>query len=241
MPAGRLCAIHQPNFFPRLSTLAKLYTADCWVVLKDVQFVRRDYQHRARLAALHDPGRYQWLSLPVYLPHGRSTKIPDVRLVDSEKSRRRVALTIQQYYGRSPHWPTLRSALDEILDVFERTDRVMDVAEASTRVLLNMLGWQGDVLDSTELHARPGRSERLADLTRAVGGRRYLCGTGGARYLDITPFRAADLPVEHFATPLDRVTAWHAANRLSALWALMELGPVELARHLQVHAQHWRS
>ena len=33
-----LCAIHQPNFFPRLSTLAKLYTADIWIVLDDVQF-----------------------------------------------------------------------------------------------------------------------------------------------------------------------------------------------------------
>jgi hypothetical protein len=41
-----LCAIHQPNFFPRLSTLAKLFTADIWVVLDDVQFARRDYQHR---------------------------------------------------------------------------------------------------------------------------------------------------------------------------------------------------
>jgi hypothetical protein len=26
--AGLLCAIHQPNFLPRLSTLAKLYAAD---------------------------------------------------------------------------------------------------------------------------------------------------------------------------------------------------------------------
>ncbi|MCX5265887.1 WbqC family protein [Streptomyces sp. NBC_00199] len=44
---GRLCAIHQPNPFPRLSTLAKLYAADRWIVLDDVQFARRDYQHRA--------------------------------------------------------------------------------------------------------------------------------------------------------------------------------------------------
>jgi hypothetical protein len=35
-----LCAIHQPNFFPRLSTLAKLFTADIWVILDDVQFAR---------------------------------------------------------------------------------------------------------------------------------------------------------------------------------------------------------
>lgn len=31
--AGLLCAIHQPNFLPRLSTLAKLYAADIAVTM----------------------------------------------------------------------------------------------------------------------------------------------------------------------------------------------------------------
>jgi hypothetical protein len=44
--AGGVCAIHQPNLFPRLATLAKLFSPDCWIVLDDVQFARRHYQHR---------------------------------------------------------------------------------------------------------------------------------------------------------------------------------------------------
>ncbi|GEB60098.1 WbqC family protein [Streptomyces gardneri] len=58
-----MCAIHQPNLFPRLTTLAKLFAADTWIVLDDVQFTRRDYQHRTRLAALSDPDRTKWLSI----------------------------------------------------------------------------------------------------------------------------------------------------------------------------------
>jgi len=59
--AGLLCAIHQPNFLPRLSTLAKLYTADTWIILDDVQFTRRDYQHPcyltpARAVPIRCPG-----------------------------------------------------------------------------------------------------------------------------------------------------------------------------------------
>lgn len=30
---GSLCAIHQPNFMPRLTTLAKLFVSDHWIVL----------------------------------------------------------------------------------------------------------------------------------------------------------------------------------------------------------------
>lgn len=36
--SGGLCAIHQPNLFPRLTTPAKLFAADYWIVLDDVQF-----------------------------------------------------------------------------------------------------------------------------------------------------------------------------------------------------------
>jgi hypothetical protein len=70
-----LCAIHQPNFFPLLSALAKLFTADVWVVLDDVQFARRDYQHRCRLAAPGDVNAQQWLTVPVHLPGGQGALI----------------------------------------------------------------------------------------------------------------------------------------------------------------------
>jgi len=64
-----LCAIHQPNFFPRLSTLPKLFIADIWVVLDDVQFARRDYQHRCRIA--NSDGIERWLTIPIHLRCGR--------------------------------------------------------------------------------------------------------------------------------------------------------------------------
>ncbi|MEU3197993.1 WbqC family protein [Streptomyces sp. NPDC006996] len=103
-PSDGVCAIHQPNLFPRLSTLAKLFAADRWIVLDDVQFARRDYQHRARLAALDDPGRQQWLTLPTHLPQGRATRISQARLVDPRRSRRTVELLVRQYYGHSRYW-----------------------------------------------------------------------------------------------------------------------------------------
>ncbi|GAA2769691.1 hypothetical protein GCM10020219_041490 [Nonomuraea dietziae] len=40
LAGARRVAIHQPNLFPRLTTLAKLWAADCWVVLDNVQFAR---------------------------------------------------------------------------------------------------------------------------------------------------------------------------------------------------------
>ena len=227
-----LCAIHQPNFFPRLSTLAKLYTADIWVVLDDVQFTRRDYQHRCRLAAPGDAARQQWLTIPVHLPDGRATTISDVRIAGP--CERRVTRLLQQYYGRSPHWPAFQAVLGEVKAALGRNDRLADVSETSTRAMLNLLNWPGVIHRSSELPARSGRSERLADLTCAAGARTYLCGTGGARYFDPWPFAVHGLVTELFTTPqLGDRRIWHGHRRVSALRALFTVGPSALATELR--------
>ncbi|MFG2936686.1 WbqC family protein [Streptomyces sp. NPDC048282] len=235
-PPGGVCAIHQPNLFPRLSTLAKLFAADRWIVLDDVQFARRDYQHRARLAALDDPARQQWLTLPVHLPHGRPTLIRQARLVDQRRARRRVELLMRQFYGRSAHWDAVSEVLGAVSDAFDVSDHVADLAKMSTTALLTALGWSGEVIDSSQIPARPGRSDRLADLAAATGSTGYLCGTGGLRYLDARPFDDAGIPVLFFHAPVDTNDAlWHRSRRISSLWALSKIGPRELANQLAVH------
>ncbi|MET9185027.1 WbqC family protein [Streptomyces tendae] len=227
---GGLCAIHQPNFLPRLTTLAKLFAADYWIVLDDVQFTRRDYQHRARLADLDDPARQQWLAIPTHLPGGRSTLIRDAVIDDPGLARRRTAGMLRQRYGASPYWPVLLKALDPVFDAFS-TGRTAAVAEMSTHVLLDLLGWRGQILTSSQLPARPGRSVRLADLAAATGARTYLCGTGGMTYLDPTPFTAQHIAVAPFRPPTTGI--WSTGRRFSALWALAALGPQALAARLQ--------
>lgn len=223
---GGLCAIHQPNFLPRLTTLAKLFAADYWIVLDDVQFTRRDYQHRARLANLDNPAVQQWLTIPTRLPSGRPTLIRDAVIDDPDLARRRTEGMLRQHYGASSHWRALAEALDPVLDAFD-TGKSATVAETSTRVLLDLLGWRGQVLTSSRLSARPGRSVRLADLSAATGARAYLCGTGGMTYLDPAPFTVQNIAVASFRPPTTGI--WPSGRHLSVLWALATLGPDAVA------------
>jgi WbqC-like protein family len=205
-----------------LSTLAKLFQADVWVVLDDVQFNARDYQHRARLAALGDPAAQRWLTVPVHRPHGRASRINELLLADPDTSRRRVAQLVHQYYRQGPHWRTTRDAVDEVIAALSLSDRLVDVAEVSTRALLARLGWRGTVLRSSTLPASTERSERLADLTGAVGAGTYLCGRGGAKYLDERPFAARELTVRY--PPPPDLSGKDGMRSLSSLWALSVLG-----------------
>ncbi|WP_335341838.1 WbqC family protein [Streptomyces sp. CB03578] len=237
---GGLCAIHQPNLFPRLTTLAKLFAADTWIVLDNVQFTRRDYQHRTRLAALGDPQVSRWMSIPTHLPQGRQTAVRDALIADPDLARRRTTAMLRQHYGASLYWPGLAEALEPMSAAFD-SGRTAAVAETSTRSLLNLLGWKGQILRSGDLAARSGRSQRLADLTAAVGARSYLCGTGGMKYLDAAPFHAQELAVIPFLTPSAGI--WASGRQVSTLWSLATLGPVALARRLRVvvaaQTQRW--
>ncbi|MCK2214038.1 WbqC family protein [Actinomadura sp. ATCC 31491] len=231
-PYGEVCAIHQPNLFPRLATLAKLFTADYWIVLDDVQFARRDYQHRARLASFDGSREPQWLSIATHLPHGRSTSIRGARLADPIRCRRRVAQLLADHYGHSAHWQAFKRQLEPLLAEFERTDRLADVTELSTRLLLEEVEWPGQILHSSDLLARGERSQRLADLAWLTGATTYLCGTGGMRYLDPTAFRVHSIEVLPFQAPTSGV--WASAREVSAVHALMLVGPYALRRELEV-------
>lgn len=218
------CAIHQPNLFPRLATLAKLLAADIWIVLDDVQFNHRDYQHRARLAALDDVQRQQWLSLPVHRPFGRSTRINEVLLLEPDKSAKRVVQLVQQHYGHAPHWNELRGLIQEVAAAIAVSTRLADVTEVSTGLLLKRLGWRGSVVRSSELAVRQERSARLADLALAIGADEYLCGTGGAKYLNEGPFGEYGIGVRYIHLP-DRAQ-WQTMRKLSALhWMATADGP----------------
>ena len=237
-----LCAIHQPNFFPRLSTLAKLYAADIWVILDDVQFARRDYQHRCYLAAVPDatlPAR--WLTMPVHLPAGgppssRTSASPILAYL------RRVTSLLRQYYRRTPYRAAVLDLLPHVEDAFSGTERLADVSERATLALLRAVKWPGVICHSSDLPVRSGRSQRLADLTKAVGGTAYLCGTGGSRYLDPEPFITEGLRIELFTPPEHTASgSWKDDRRVTALADLAAAGPTALAEQLIDHACAWRS
>lgn len=237
MASGTWCAIHQPNLFPRLSTFAKLYTADTWVVLDDVQFTRGAYQQRCRLAATDDPAHQQWLTVPVHLPHGRETPVNQVQVVDPPATRHRMHRLLQQYYSRSRHLHACEEALGHVLATLDTSDLLADLSEASTRALLTLTGWQGTILRSSDLTARTSKSQRLAELTCAAGATTYLCGTGGARYLDHWPFALHGLHVVLYTGPAQGDPhIWQGASKFSALRALTAVGPAALSTDLHQHA-----
>jgi uncharacterized SAM-binding protein YcdF (DUF218 family) len=157
-------------------------------------------------------------------------------------SRRRVRGLLRQHFCRSPHRAAIWDLLTEAEAAVASCAKVAEVSERTTIALLNAIGWRGRIFRSSDIAARTGRSERLADLTMSVGATAYLCGTGGSSYLDPAPFTAQGLEVLFFS-PQPRLASLplDACRRATALADLAEAGPRALARHLDSHAAAWRN
>ncbi|MFE6872320.1 WbqC family protein [Kitasatospora sp. NPDC057692] len=122
-----------------------------------------------------------------------------------------------------------------VLKLFESTDRTAQIAEASTRLLLDLLGWPGVVVRSSALAAQAGRTRRLVDLCRAVGATSYLCGTGGARYVEPLLFVEAGIELRSFSVPATGI--WAGGRTVSAVHSLMVHGTEAVRRGIETRQQ----
>ena len=160
--AGMLCAIHQPNFLPRLSTLAKLYAADFWIILDDVQLHAATTSTAATSpsADAYLPGR--WLTLPVHLPGGRATMIRDTRLAEPALTAKRTSSILRQYCRPAPYRSDVLDLIPWIEEVIAGTGRLANVSEHATIALLRLLNWPSAVCRSSGILGlrRPFRAAR---------------------------------------------------------------------------------
>jgi hypothetical protein len=225
------CAIHQPNLLPRMSTLAKIAAADIWVVLDTVQFARRDWQHRTRIAALDEPEQHRWLSVETHLPSGRATAIGQAVTADPARAARRVSGMLADAYKASPYWAVIDQIRRATLSELAATGFLARVATASTAAILDAIGWKGTIVRASALDARSDRTERLVDLCQAVGAEAYLCGTGGLRYVEASAFARSGIDLVPFQVPsADARSCWTLARRITGLWALAAFGPNAVAQ-----------
>lgn len=177
-----IAAIHQPNLFPRLKVLQKLALADVWIVLDDVQFAQREYQNRTMLVPNHGTGAPHWLTLPVTLPYGRSTRINDVTM-DAGVCWRKLEHALTYSFVATPEFRPQRDAL--MCGLRQASANLIDLGVASAMSLLQLAGVAPRVVRSSELRLPEcSRSSRLALLSDAVGADAYLSGSGGAHYME---------------------------------------------------------
>lgn len=187
-----IVTIHQPDFMPWMGFFDRWRTSGCFIVLDDVQFIRRGWHHRDRIKT---PQGVQWLTVPVMKSGRYEQCMRDVRLEPGATWRRKHLNTVRSCYGKAPffgvHYPVLERAYqhgDEFLIDFNM--RLLAYAA-------EQLGIDSPVRMASEYGCGDLRAtQRLVELVGRAGGTVYLTGTGSRDYLDEAAFAARGITVE---------------------------------------------
>ena len=198
-PSGVLVA-EQPHYLPWLDFYEQVARSDTLVVLDNVQWLRRGWQRRTRVALpvgtpLPPPTEpaFQWLTIPLEGAH-RDTRIGDLAVDAGAPWTRKHLATLTTLYGRRPYF---RAQVLPRLEAFyaeaarERgPGSLVRTLLASQALFAEPLGVRPNVVLASSLaRSLPEKTERLADYCAQLGRDTYYSGTG-SMYLRSGPFRS---------------------------------------------------
>lgn len=181
----------QSNYLPWRGYFDLIDDVDLFIFYDDVQYTKNDWRNRNRIR--NSQGAL-WLTVPVC--HRSSDQlILETEIDDSQRWRKKHLRTIAQAYGRARYFDRYYAPLAQLIESPE--PNLARFNHALTLWLMSELGITTPVRHSVEFPLHGSRNERLLNLLRLVGAKRYLSGPAARSYLDQTAFAQSGIQVEY--------------------------------------------
>ncbi|HEY4640544.1 MAG TPA: WbqC family protein [Thermoanaerobaculia bacterium] len=230
MKMKRTVVIEQPNYVPWIGYFDLIRQSDVWVWYDDVQYTKRDWRNRNRIAA----DAAEWLTIPVATKGRFTQRICDVEIDDAQPWRRQHLDSIRRCYARAPFFQPMFAMMEAALSASD--SRLADLTIRLNESICALLGLRPLFKRSSHIPgAVVGRDQRLISICRAVEGNVYLSGPAARAYIDPRAFAAAQIELRYIIydyPPYARDRRAFVPN-LSILDALAWLGPGETAAYLK--------
>lgn len=213
-----IVTIHQPDFMPWLGFFDRWRISDLFIVLDDVQFLRRGWHHRDKIKTTTGPS---WLTVPVQQKGRYGEPICEV-LLDGNTWKRKHLSAIRAAYGRAPHFAAIFPKLESIYSTPH--ERLMDLNMDLLRLFATLLGIRTPVVLASANCVQHRGTARLVELCLLHGATTYLTGTGSRAYLEESQFADHNVHVawQQFEHPVYPQLHGGFVPRLSALdWLMM--------------------
>lgn len=181
--------IHQPDFVPYLGFFQRLLMSQDYILLDDVQFIRRGWQHRDRIKGRSGS---TWLTLSLRKPDYHQ-RISQVELSNDLKWIEANLNLLSECYGKASHFPEVFPKVEAIYRAGHRL--MIDLNCALLDLAMEYFDIATPISRASEYSITATSSARLLALVQAKQGDTYLTGTGARDYLDEEIFRSAGVGV----------------------------------------------
>jgi hypothetical protein len=186
-------AIVQSNYIPWKGYFDLINSVDEFILFDDVQYTRRDWRNRN---VIKTPRGLEWLSIPVAAKGQYHQKICDTQISEPGWGAKHWASLVHNY-SKAPHFELYRPVFEPLYRQDEPS--LSSVNHAFVRAICGILGIATRI--SWSMDYRPlkeGKTERLVDLCRRVGGTEYVSGPAARDYIEPGLFEAAGIGLRYF-------------------------------------------
>lgn len=216
--------VEQPNYVPWLGYFDLMDRADVWVWYEDVQYTRRDWRNRNRVAG---EGDSVWLTIPVRAKDHRAKKICDVEIDYAQPWVHRHLGTLRHLYGKAPYFEPIFELVRHHVEAVPRllADLTIDLNQALGRYM----GIETEFLRSSRLVGIEGVKQlRILSVCRSLRPDVYLSGPSARNYLHPELFEREGIELLYISYGYQEYprNGYHSRCDLSILDALFWIGPV---------------
>ncbi|WP_146074164.1 WbqC family protein [Vibrio hyugaensis] len=174
--------IHQPNLFPWLGMIQRMYSSDIFVVLDNVQFTQYGFQNRF---FLKDANGEMRLTIP--LKKGQhKVAINKIQMSDSA-FRKKIFESILHNYSNTMNFKNHIDNIERIL--FPESDLLCDVSLGYIDYIIDYLDLNTDVILASNLNLfSEDKVERISEILNMFSkpdeSNYWIAGSGSLKYLD---------------------------------------------------------
>ena len=170
---------HQPAYLPWPGYFHKILLCDTFILMDDVQFIKRDWIHRNRIKGTHGE---VMLTVPVKkMP--TNTKINEVEININENWQDKHWKTIKQFYKNSPYFYEYEGAFAELYQNVVWTS-LSDLCLIQLKLICNLLGIKTNIVMSSDYNFENKKDRLILEQCKVFKADAVLLGEKGSDYID---------------------------------------------------------
>jgi hypothetical protein len=171
-------AIMQPYLFPYIGYFQLMNAVDQFVILDDVQYIRRGWINRNKILVNNSEFMFTFS-----LAKDSSRLNINQRFFSEDylKEKEDILETIKRSYGKLENYRRISNLIEEILNVDTRNEDISRMIARSLRLICNYLEISTPIIFSSELGHHDGLKgeDKIIDINKQLNSNHYINPIGG--------------------------------------------------------------
>jgi hypothetical protein len=184
--------ITQSNYIPWKGYFDAIQLVDEVILYDDVQYTKRDWRNRNQIKT---PQGQKWLSIPVEVKGKYYQAIKDTKISDKKWAEKHWK-TLQSNYAKAEFFNDYQMIIENLY-LNCKEEYLSLINYRFLEGINEILGVETSIRFSSEFDLVDGKTERLVDICKKIGGTDYYTGTAAKNYMKESLFEQENIRVHY--------------------------------------------